>query len=293
MKISVLILTQNRQEELIHCVLSLRRELANLLEIIILDNGSNPPVLVTDLALISKVKLLRSAKNLGVAKGRNVLAQEARGDLLWFLDDDAVLETQEVCQLIKSYFRNVSLGVVSFKVINSLTGEEEVRCIPDRRKDLTNRDLTTSYFVGCSFVIRRKAFFDAGGFWEGFFYSCEELDLSYRLLELKYTLIRSSLLKVKHAFLPSPRRTSFWIYFNSRNRFWAALRNLPMRYVVSQSLLWWGYTGWVALGEKKPRLWFSALRDSIQGAPDVYLKRKVISHETLQNILSLGGRAWY
>ncbi|NBT59989.1 glycosyltransferase, partial [bacterium] len=149
MTLSLLILTQNRHLELIQCLSSLESEIKNLLEIIVMDNGSDPPLPETALAGFPQLKILRSDKNLGVAKGRNILAEEARGELLWFLDDDAVLESVGACQLIQSYFEKSSIGVVSFKVINELTGQEEVRCIPDRKKGLTESDLPASYFVGC------------------------------------------------------------------------------------------------------------------------------------------------
>lgn len=293
MTLSVLILTRNRQEELTQCLSSLKREFEECLEVIVLDNGSEPPLKRTDFAQFPQLKILRSDKNLGVAEGRNMIAQKARGELLWFLDDDAVLETSGVYDPIKKYFENPALGVLSFKVINQFTGKEETRCIPDRRKKSTKQDLPSAYFVGCSFVIQKKAFFEVGGFCERLFYSCEELDLSYRLLDLKYTLIRSSLLKVKHAYSPCRARASSWIYFNTRNRFWTAIRNLPLRYVISQACFWWGYTGWVSLRQKQLKFWCSGLWDSLKGAETAFRERKVISKTALQTVASLGGRTWY
>lgn len=293
MILSVLILTRNRQAELTQCLSSLKREFEEGLEVVVLDNGSEPPLKSSDFVAFPKLKLLRSDRNLGVAAGRNILAKKASGDLLWFLDDDAILEAANSSELVQRYFKDPAVGIVSFRVINQLTGREETRCIPDRNKQTTQSDLPASYFAGCSFIVRKKAFVEAGGFWEPLFYSCEELDFSYRFMELKYTIIRSSVLTVKHAYIPSSVRTTFWIYYNARNRFWMALRNLPWRYVFSQALLWWGYTGWISLRQRQSGFWISAVQDSLRGTQEALRERKVVSHQTLRSVRQLGGRTWY
>lgn len=293
MTLSALILTNDRPEEILQCLTSLKREMENLLEIIILDNGSNPPLRKGDFSEFPKIIILYSEKNLGVAAGRNYLAQQARGDLLWFLDDDAVLSSQKACFLIREYFEQKKLGALSFKVINRFTKQEEYRCIPDRRKEPTQTDLPASYFVGCSFVIPKVLFFQLGGFWEPLYYSCEELDLSYRLFESQYSIIRSSRLQVLHAFSQTESRTASWIYFNARNRVWIAVRNLPLRYVISQILLWWTFTGWISLKEGKVLLFLRALKDCLKGVVIAYRTRKMISFQTCKRVNALGGRTWY
>lgn len=293
MKISVLILTHNREKELFKCLSSLRPEQDKLFEILVLDNGSEKPLQSSHPEFFSKLKIFRSEMNLGVAQGRNFLAEKAGGDLFWFIDDDALLISQKATREIEIYFKKSDLGVVSFKVINSFTQKEEKRCIPHKRKTATESDCPASYFVGCSFVVRRTAFFEAGAFWEPFTYSCEELDLSYRLITLGYTIIRSSILKVEHAYLPNEVRTKTWIYFNTRNRLWLAVRNLPLTFIVSQSVLWWGYGAWVALQKRQIKSFFSAFFDSLWGVPMALQTRKVISKEVVSQVANLGGRLWY
>ena len=293
MTLSALILTHDRPEEILQCLSSLQEEMENLLEIIILDNGSHPPLRKEDFSGFAKLTFLYSKKNLGVAAGRNYLAQQARGDLLWFINDDAALVCQNACTLIRSYFEQKDLGLISFKVINRFTNEEEYRCIPDRRKQPTSTDLPASYFVGCSFVMPKVLFIQLGGFWEPLYYSCEELDLSYRILESEYSVIRSSSLQVLHSFSQTENRTSSWIYFNTRNRSWTALRNLPLRYAISQTVLWWTYIGWISLKEKKFSLFLKAMKDCLQGISLAYQTRSIISLKTRNRVRSLGGRIWY
>ena len=291
--LSVLILTHNRPHELSRCLSSLKKEKMNLTEIIILDNGSEPPIERAIWTDFPKIKWIRSEKNIGVAAGRNVLASHAIGSLLWFLDDDATLGTQEASTLIQRYFEKSSVAVVSFKVLNEFTHKEEVRCIPDRRKRPTHADLQAAYFVGCSFVIQKKAFSQVGGFWAPLHYSCEELDLSYRLIDLKYECMRSNSLEVYHSYRPSRERTSSWIYFNARNRTWTALRNLPLRYVISQTVFWWTYTGWISVRQRQWKVFMLAVIDCVRGVKDAYSSRRLISQATCRRVAELGGRIWY
>jgi GT2 family glycosyltransferase len=90
MKISVVIPTHNRQEQIIKTVETLRRQdfPADEYEIIVVDDGSKPPVsLPPDLLAAPKVSLIRLE---GVERSitRNTGAKNANGELLVFIDDD-------------------------------------------------------------------------------------------------------------------------------------------------------------------------------------------------------------
>jgi len=293
MTISLLILTHDRPNELLKCLNSLKDEQENLLEIIILDNGSQVKLQALALSEFPKVKVFHSEKNLGVAGGRNWLAQRAKGELLWFLDDDASLRTNQACELIRSYFKKTQLALVSFKILNAYSGEEEKRCIPHVDKHLTQVDVAAAYFVGCSFVTRRQLFLETGGFWENFEYSCEELDLSYRLLNRNHEIMRSHSLQVFHSYSSTAARNRSWIYFNARNRPWAALRSLPLKYIPSYILGWWIYAGVIGIKQSEFKLFCRAVTASLKGSFSALKTRSVISASSCEKVRSLGGRLWY
>lgn len=293
MTISLLILTHNRPNELLKCLNSLKSEQGNLLEILILDNGSQVKLQASALSEFTKLKIFHSEKNLGVAGGRNWLAQRAKGELLWFLDDDASLRTNQACELIRSYFKKTQLALVSFKILNAYSREEEKRCIPHVDKHLTQVDVAAAYFVGCSFVTRRQLFLETGGFWENFEYSCEELDLSYRLLNQNYEILRSHSLQVVHAYSPTSARHQSWIYFNTRNRPWTAIRNLPLKYIPSYILGWWIYAGAIGFKQSEFKLFYQAVTASLKGFFSAVKTRSVISPPACEKVRRLGGRLWY
>src|SRR5882757_6376591 len=88
MMFSVVIPTYNRPEMLRECLESLRREYQNeRFEVIVVDDGSEPPVDLREYAGAMKLQMLRQA-NAGPAGARNAGAGRACGKYLVFLDDD-------------------------------------------------------------------------------------------------------------------------------------------------------------------------------------------------------------
>ena len=59
-----------------------------IIEILVVDDASNPPIAIND-DLVSSVRLIRNPSNLGRSKTRNVLCREARGTHLLFIDCDS------------------------------------------------------------------------------------------------------------------------------------------------------------------------------------------------------------
>ncbi len=95
-KFSIVMLTYNNIEKFERCILSMTPYFLNdkILEIIILDNGSNGNLITYLETLeksISKIKVIYSSKNLGVAGGRKILFSKAKGDIIISLDSDTVI----------------------------------------------------------------------------------------------------------------------------------------------------------------------------------------------------------
>ncbi len=86
--------------------------------------------------------------------------------------------------------------------------------------------------TGAAMVIRRKAYFEAGGLDSDFFAHMEEIDLSWRLQSLGYELAVVPSSKVWHVgggALPynSPRKS----FLNFRNSLYMLYKNLPTAYL--------------------------------------------------------------
>ena len=97
MSISVVMLTFNNYEKFLRSMTSMFYFVTEpkVTEFIFLDNGSYQTELKTFLRKLSeqitKVRVLFSDKNLGIAKGRKILFDVAKGDYIISLDSDVVL----------------------------------------------------------------------------------------------------------------------------------------------------------------------------------------------------------
>jgi GT2 family glycosyltransferase len=130
-------------------------------------------------------------------------------------------------------------------------------------------------------------------FWEKFFYGCEELDYSYRLLDQGYRIIHSAAIIVAHREVQQARPKGQWFYFNVRNRCWLAWKNLPWPYALSMTLAWWGHACFTSLRYGLLGYFIKGMLDAVAGLPAVIRERQKISRETVTLLKTHSGRLWY
>jgi rhamnopyranosyl-N-acetylglucosaminyl-diphospho-decaprenol beta-1,3/1,4-galactofuranosyltransferase len=94
--VAALVLTHNAPQALARCLTAIGEQVLSPVEVVIVDNESEPPVEVDSLpSLPCPVRVLRSEENLGPAGGwaialKDFLGGDAR--LAWIMDDDIVPE---------------------------------------------------------------------------------------------------------------------------------------------------------------------------------------------------------
>ena len=82
-------------------------------------------------------------------------------------------------------------------------------------------------------LYRRDLFLEAGGFDEGFFCYCEDVDLGFRLRLLGHKCIQVAGARVHHVGSAiTGRRSTFATYHSTRNRIWMFVKNMPMALLV-------------------------------------------------------------
>ncbi|WP_300540672.1 glycosyltransferase family 2 protein [Maricaulis sp.] len=173
----------------------------------ILVNHGNPPDMVRMLremaAESDRFVLVESGGNLGFARGCNIGAQRASGDLVMFLNPDAVLRRGVVRQLKASASgMDASPWVIGARIVNQDGTEQRggrrgeltpasalvsflglERFIPGLRSlhregEPLGDDLTDVPVVsGAALMMPRTAFLECGGFDERYFLHVEDIDL--------------------------------------------------------------------------------------------------------------------
>ena len=108
--VSVVIVSKDRKKDLIDCIDSYLKSSYKQLEIIVLDNGSRPPLFSWFTKKYPGVKLITSEFNIGAAAGRNLGLKEAKGEYILFTDDDAYADKNMVENLVAVFENRPDLG---------------------------------------------------------------------------------------------------------------------------------------------------------------------------------------
>ena len=242
-------------------------------------------------------QFIEAPENLGVTKGRNFALQFAKGDIIIFLDDDAVLQNADALQnVVKSFdyngIDNRETAIVSFKILYYDTLDWQVNGLPHKQFE-TYKDkpeFYTYYFAGGAHAIKKKVLDEVGNLPAEFFYGMEEYDLSYRILDKGYSIKYDSSIVMLHKESPlgrkpkSDKQRMMWV-----NKCKVAYRYLPKRYYYSTAVMWSiEYLRKVGLDIKG---WLRGWKEVL--AVPANEQRKPISPATLEYLRKVGARLWY
>ncbi|OGK17800.1 hypothetical protein A2866_05560 [Candidatus Roizmanbacteria bacterium RIFCSPHIGHO2_01_FULL_39_8] len=239
-KISVIILTFNGLNFLKSCLPTIRKQTYKNFEIIIVDNHSTDDTLEFVSKNFPGARIVRNKANYGFPKGNNIGAKKAKGDYLFFLNNDTELFPDTLEQLIKAYRPKSLLSPYQIPARNKkLQGRAgagmDIFGFPFVDQD--DLDKTKFFYAdGAGLFIERADFFAIGMFDEELFFFQEDIDLSWRARIFGYNVIPCPKIKFYHYYggtaklnLDSRRRlrTSYFRrYYNDRN----AIRNIIKNY---------------------------------------------------------------
>lgn len=197
MKVSVIIANYNGKEFIGDCLDSLLNSTCQDLEIIIVDNGS------TDGSLTylqekyrenKKVRIIRSEKQLYFTGGCNLGAKKAKGDLLFFLNSDAIVEKNSIKELVNFMKIHGSRCLVQPKIlwqdtpeiIDNIGGRYSILwggyAVARNEKDIGQYEKAQQfdYVNATAMMLQRDFFYQLKGFNEAFRYFYEDVDLCLR-----------------------------------------------------------------------------------------------------------------
>ena len=117
-KVSVVIPTYNRKNDLIQCLISVKNLLYSELEVIVVDNASIDGTLESVKRAFPQVKVVRNTRNFGVSRGRNTGLKyiDRATKFILFLDHDIIVEKDLVRELLKVMNKDKRIGIVTAKI---------------------------------------------------------------------------------------------------------------------------------------------------------------------------------
>ena len=198
--ICVLVLNYNGLRHLEPCFSSLQQleYPADKLELVLVDNNSSDGSVEFMRTRFPGVKIVHHPQNYGFSKGNNLGAEQARGQLVAFLNNDMRVDRRWLIELAQPLLRDPDIICAGSKILSwngkyidfagsaanvlghgfqegwgeppEAFGEEKLILAP----------------CGGAMLMDRQVFIDCGGFDEDYFAFYEDLDLGWRLWVLGY-----------------------------------------------------------------------------------------------------------
>ena len=197
--ISVIVPERNGGTNLQKCLTGLIKTIPPPAELIVVSDGD------TDeswrIAEEFGAKVLRIPKPQGPAKARNVGAQKAEGDILFFVDADVVIVPDAICQVEAAFSNDPQLAAL-FGSYDDEPGEDnflsQYKNLFHHYVHQMSREEASTFWAGCG-AIRHEVFKELGGFDESYRKPCiEDIELGYRLKQAGYRIRLLKRLQVKH-----------------------------------------------------------------------------------------------
>ncbi|KKS54536.1 MAG: glycosyl transferase [Candidatus Magasanikbacteria bacterium GW2011_GWA2_42_32] len=235
-KISYIIPTHNRQEDLVEHIKSVKKSTYKNLEIIVVDNASSDNSVRIVKKLFPDVKVIESQKNLNAAGGRNLGMKNVskESSYLILMDDDVVIEPDTISNLYKAINARPEYAAATGKVlflekptvvqlagssVGLLTSFNYANTGPDDGRF----DQPCDSFAGGAILIKREVADKVGFYDEVYPRLYEDADYSVRIIRTGKRILYVPSARIYHKahILDKKSATDRWLsgaYFASRNK---------------------------------------------------------------------------
>lgn len=193
MKISVIIPVHNGAHLLRRCLAAVQAD-----EVIVVDDGSRDES--GNVAAELGARVIRLSESAGPARARNLGAQAATGDVLFFVDADVVIHSDAVAQVRAAFTAQPDVAAV-FGSYDDTPGESnflsQYKNLLHHYVHQTGNEEAATFWAGCG-AIRRTVFAQMGGFDQGWRHKIEDIELGYRLRGAGYRVRLVKTLQATH-----------------------------------------------------------------------------------------------
>ncbi|MHC4995621.1 MAG: glycosyltransferase family 2 protein [Planctomycetota bacterium] len=233
--VSVVIVNWNRVDDLVLTLHYLAKQRYEAMEVVVVDNGSTDGSQGRVRELQEgwgdgrPLRLVELGENLGPATARNRGVEASTGELLYFLDSDALLAKNGLRKLVDRVRAEPDIAVIGCKVINATSLGIDQWIYHQPYEKYGNRGFDTYSFSAAGVMVRADAFKAVGGFWDELFIYNEEVDLSIRVIRCGWRVVYTPDIKVYHRVSPHGRALSgAYFYYQVRNWIWIFYRYYPL-----------------------------------------------------------------
>jgi glycosyltransferase involved in cell wall biosynthesis len=269
---TVVIVTKNRADELRRAVRSAVEQRGAAIEVLVVDDGSTDETSQMIRDEFPGVVLDRQERSVGLVVERNRAARQARGRVIFSIDDDAVFSTPDVVAQTLRDFDDPRVGAVAIPFINKNQSEAVNQAAPD-----ASGTFVVASYIGTAHAVRRELFLQAGGYRDEIVHQGEESDFTLRLLERGYFVRLGRSDPIFH--YESPRRNLKRMYvYGWRNVLLFRYRYVPMPWMPLRFLVTF-LSGVLFTCRHRAPVWFAV---GVSGAVGQIVRRPVSLREPVR-----------
>lgn len=215
--VSVVVVSRDRPAALLRCLTGLGQLQYPSFEIVVVaDPKGEQAVAKSHFGPLVKLVGFDRAN---ISEARNLGISHAAGDIVAFIDDDAVPEPSWLTQLVAPAARPHVAAMGGYvRGRNGISFQWKARSVdargdsadldmnPKRATILTPKGQIATKTEGTNMAVRRDVLVDLEGFDPGFAFYLDETDLNLRLLRAGHATAIVPMAEVHHGFEASPRR---------------------------------------------------------------------------------------
>ena len=248
--ISIVIATRDRDAQLRTCLEALRASTLPsgwTVEVIVVDNASTDDTARVAASFQGShgdrtfhyMMEPRQGKSFAVNRG----VSAARGAIVAFVDDDAVVDSRWIVEIVEQFRRDPELGVLAGRVVRRETnGPREGITVGVDEVPLSVTRPLVGLVMGCNLAVRREVFAAVNGrdtrLGPGRGLSAEDIDFVYRILKAGFRGRFSPRPTVAHSPGPRDRRRE---YLRGRGAYYA--KHVSRGDLVIARQAWWEIVG--------------------------------------------------
>lgn len=247
--VSILSVNFNQTHMTLELIDSLKKISYPNVEIVIIDNGSqrdDPDIIGRK---FQDIKFHKTGKNLGFAGGNNFGLKYCTGELIFFVNNDVLVEPNFLEPLVEHFEKHPRCGMASPRIVYhkpegllQYAGTTPLNPYTLRNRSIGYREpdhgqfrdvRPTAYIHGAAMMVPRKVIDIAGEMYEDYFLYYEELDWNERIRKAGYEIWYVGTSQIIHRESVSVGGMSpLKIYYLNRNRLLFARRNFQRSKLV-------------------------------------------------------------
>ena len=224
--ISIIIPNHNGEKTIGLCLEAACSSNYSNFEIVVVDDCSTD----NSIALIAPYpcRLIRLPEHGGASRARNVGAENSKGDVLFFIDADCLLQKDTLAKAASAYINNgpeIIIGGTYTRLPydqNFFSIFQSIFIHYSETKNIQNPD----YIATHAMLIRAEVFKTSGGLNEEFMPILEDVEFSHRLKRMGYRLRMEPDIQVQHifdftlkkSFRNGIRKTKYWSIYSIKNK---------------------------------------------------------------------------